>query len=427
MPGRLVSFLCGLLIAPAWLGAQQTGSSTVDDLVRMGLAQNRDVLSVGERIGEARGAMRQAGVRPPPTINASAVTGRPLGTLGQEQYSANFSQPIETFGKRSKRMEVAHFGVGQAEAELQERSAQLAYEIRSGVAERLAEQGKLKLLDDLASVNQDALRLTEVRVREGDVAPLEANLLRVEINRAAVLKTSAQGRLAVAEMNLRKLVGLRADQPLPQVGPEIPGSDSLEQLQSRALQSRADLRSALLRADQNRAGIALAEANAKPDVTLSAGYSRQYSLFEGLFGQTATGALASINEQIDLLTFGVSIPLRRSRSGAGDVQTATARSFGSRLQQEYLERAIPLDVDGAYQRWTAARTSLDLLRTGVIEPSTANLTVIREAYKLGQLRLLDVLNEQRRLVDNELAYIDAQADASRGWAEVERAIGGNLP
>ena len=63
----------------------------------------------------------------------------------------------------------------------------------------------------------------------------------------------------------------------------------------------------------------------------------------------------------------------------------------------------------------------------MVEPSTANLTVIREAYKLGQLRLLDVLNEQRRLVDNELAYIDAQADASRGWAEVERAIGGNLP
>ena len=427
MPGRPVSFLCGLLIAPAWMVAQQTSPSTVDDLVRMGLAQNRDVLSIRERIGEAQGAVRQAGVRPPPTINANGVTGKPLGTLGQEQYGANYSQPLETFGKRSKRVEVAGFGIGQAEAELQERSAELAYQIRSGVAERVAEQQKLKLLDDLASVNQDALRLTEARVREGDVAPLEASLLRVEINRGVVLKTSAQGRLAVAETNLRKLVGLRTDQPLPHVTSETPGSDSLEDLKSRALQSRADLRSALLRADQNRAGISLAKANAKPDVTLSAGYSRQYSLFEGLFGQTSTGALAPINEQIDLLTFSVSIPLRTSRSGAGDVQTATARSSGSQLQQEYLERAIPLEVEAAYQRWTAARASLDLLRTGVVEPSTANLTVIREAYKLGQLRLLDVLNEQRRLVDNELAYIDAQADASRGWAEVERAIGGNLP
>jgi cobalt-zinc-cadmium efflux system outer membrane protein len=427
MPGRLVSFLCGLLIAPAWLGAQQTSPSTMDDLVRMGLANNRDVLSIRERIGEAQGAVRQAGVRPASTINASGVTGRPLGTLGQEQYGANYTLRVETFGKRARRIEVANFGIGAAEAELQQRSADVAYEIRSGVAEREAEQQKLKLLGDLASVNQEALRLTVARVREGDVAPLEASLLRVEINRGIVLQTSSQGRLAVAEANLRKLLGLRGEQPLPEVMAETAGSDSLAALKIRALQTRADLRLALLRAEQNRAGITLATANAKPDVTLSAGYSRQYSEFEGLFGLTSAGALAPINERVDLLTFGVSIPLRTGRSAAGVIEAATARASGAKLQQEYLERAIPLEVEGAYQRWTAARASLDLLRTGVVEPSTANLAVIREAYKLGQLRLLDVLNEQRRLVDNELAYIDAQADASRGWAEVERAIGGNLP
>jgi len=53
--------------------------------------------------------------------------------------------------------------------------------------------------------------------------------------------------------------------------------------------------------------------------------------------------------------------------------------------------------------------------------------VIREAYKLGQLRLLDVLNEQRRLVDTQMAYIDAQADAARTWAELQRAAGGIYP
>ncbi|MHB1698609.1 MAG: TolC family protein [Acidobacteriaceae bacterium] len=427
MPGRLLSVLCGLLIAPALLGAQQTSPSTVDDLVRTGITRNKDLLSIRERVGEAQGAARQAGVRPPPTINASGVTGKPLGTLGQEQYGANYLQPIETFGKRAKRIEVAKFGVGQAEAELQQRSSDLAYEIRSAIADRLAEQQKLKLLDDLASVNQDALRLTEARVREGEGPALDASLLRVEINRATVLRTSAQGRLAVDEATLRKLVGLRSDEPLPEVEPETPGAETLELLKARAVQSRADLRAAFLRADQERAGIALAKANALPDVSLSAGYSRQYSQFDGLFGQTSTGALAPISEQVNLLTFGVSIPLRTSRSGAGDVQSATARATGAQLERQYLERSIPLEVEGAYQRWKAAQASLDLLRTGVVEPSTANLNVIREAYKLGQLRLLDVLNEQRLLVDNELAFIDAQADAARGWAEVERAIGGNLP
>ena len=179
--------------------------------------------------------------------------------------------------------------------------------------------------------------------------------------------------------------------------------------------------------EQSRAGIDLAKANAKPNVDLSAGYTIQYSQFDDLFGYTSTGTLAPIRDRDDTLSFGVTIPLRTTRSGRGDIQAATARTSGAGLRREYLERSIPLEVEAAYQRWIAANNSLDLLHTGVVDPSIANLDVIREAYKLGQLRLLDVLNQQRQLVDTELAYIDAQADAARTWAEVERAIGGNLP
>jgi cobalt-zinc-cadmium efflux system outer membrane protein len=399
----------------------------VDELVRAGIAQNKDLLSLRERIAEAKGLVQQAGVRPAPSLNLKGVTGRPLGTYGEEQYGAEYSQPIETFGKRAKRVQVASFDVGQAEAELQERSSELAYEIRAGVAERQAEIQKLKLLDDLEKVNQDALRLTEARVREGDVAPLEANLLRVEINRSLVQKVSAQGRLASDELNLRKLIGLRPDQTFPQIAPDSPAIDTLDALKVKALRARPDLRIAQLQEEQSRAGIDLAKANAKPNVDLSAGYTKQYSQFDGLFGYTTTGILAPLRDRDDLLSFGVTISLRTTRSGRGDIQAATARTSGAGLRREYLERSIPLEVEAAYQRWSAAKNSLDLLHTGVVDPSIANLDVIREAYKLGQLRLLDVLNQQRQLVDTELAYIDAQADAARTWAEVERAIGGNLP
>ena len=45
---------------------------------------------------------------------------------------------------------------------------------------------------------------------------------------------------------------------------------------------------------------------------------------------------------------------------------------------------------------------------------------------LGQLRLLDVLNEQRRLLETQLGYIDAEAELARSLAELERAAGGEL-
>ncbi len=429
MRGRSVFFLPALLFPALLLGAQQAPStlSTVDDLVRAGIANNKDLAAVRERIAEAKGITRQAGVRPSPTLGLDGATGTPLGTVGEEQSGAEYSQSIEPCGKPGRRIRVAEFSVGIAEADFRQRSTQLAYEITAAYAEVSAERHKLKVLSDLIGLNQDTLRLTEARVKEGDVAPLEASLLKVEISRAEVSRRSAQGRLTSAELELCRLAGLDQTAPIPDSDITPPAPTDLDTLKPQAMENRSELKTARLEEEQEAAGIDLARAEAKPDVTLSAGYTRQDSQFDDLFGYNSSGALSPLRDRDDILKFGVSIPLRTSRSGAGNVQAATARTSGARLRKEYLERNIPLEVEAAYQRWRTAADSLQLLQGGVLDPSTNNLSVIREAYKLGQLRLLDVLNEQRRLVDTQLAYIDAQADAARTWAEVQRATGGITP
>ena len=430
MRGRTILFPCALLFPALLLGAQQSAStpSIVDELVRTGIANNKDLTAVRERIVEAKGLSRQARVFPSPTLDLSGSTGKPLGTIGEEEYGAGVSQNIETFGKRSKRVRFADYSVGIAEAEFRQRSAELAYQIRTGYAELCAEHEKVKLLADLIGFNQDSLRLTEARVKEGDIAPLEANLLKVEIARAGVSLKSAQGRLASAELDLRRLVGLDESAPIPATdSAPAPPPPPLETLKQQALEKRPDLLSARLQEAQESAGIALAKAEARPDVTLSAGYSKQNSQFDGLFGFNSSGTLSPIRDQVDILTFGVSIPLRTSRSGAGNVQAASSKASGARLRREYLERNIPIEVEATYQRWRTSADSLQMLQSGVLDPSSANLSVIREAYKLGQLRLLDVLNEQRQLVDTQMEYIDAQADVARTWAELERTAGGDLP
>lgn len=419
--------LCALLSPPLCSWAQQTPPVTVEDYVRIGLASNRELLAVRERLTEARGSVRQAGVRPAPTVTARGTTGRPLGTVGEEQYGADFSQTVETSGKRSKRIEVATFEIAQADAELQQRSSEIAFQIRGAFADRLAESQKVKLFDDLLRLNQEALRLTEARVREGDTARLDENLLRVEVNRTLVQRRGAQARLVVAEGNLRKLLGLGADAPLSEVK-AVPGSTlSLDELKQAAIQRRADLALARASEGQGMASISLARANGRPDVTFNAGYTKQNSQFDDLYGQTANGTIAPLRDKDDLLTFGVSIPLRSSRSVRGDVEAATARGNAARLRREYLEKTIPIEVDSSYQQWQANLQSVDLLRSGVVDLSTQNLQVVQEAYRLGQLRLLDVINEQRRMVDNRLALIDGEMDEAKSWADVERVIGGNLP
>ena len=134
-----------------------------------------------------------------------------------------------------------------------------------------------------------------------------------------------------------------------------------------------------------------------------------------------------MRDRDNVLTFGLSIPIFASGRNRGNVDAATARLSAARQHREALEVAVPADVDAAYQRWLTAKETLALFEHGVVDQSKENLSVMRQAYTLGQLRLIDVLNEQRRLVDTELTYVDAQTELAQAIAELERATGSDLP
>lgn len=175
------------------------------------------------------------------------------------------------------------------------------------------------------------------------------------------------------------------------------------------------------------AELALARAEGVPDLTALAKYTRRTSEFEHLYGFRGPGALSPLQDRDNVVTVGLSIPVFTANRNRGGVEAATARLSGARLHREYLEATITREIEGAYQRWTAAKEAVGLFQYGVIDQSERNLDVMRQACALGQLRLLDVLNEQRRLVDTELAYIDAQTELAEAAADLERAVGEDLP
>src|SRR6185369_8539857 len=111
----------------------------------------------------------------------------------------------------------------------------------------------------------------------------------------------------------------------------------------------------------------------------------------------------------------------------GNVEASIARAAAAKFRREHLEATVPLEVEAAYRRWRAAYEVVGVFERGIVGQSEQNLSVIRQAYQLGQLRLLDVLNEQRRLVETELSHIDAQAALLRSIVELERVTGALLP
>lgn len=429
MDRKTIAFSCALFcVLTTTLTRAQTGHQSISELVRSAIERNREILATRQRVAEAQALLRQAGIRPAPTLELEGGTGRPLGTTGEEEYSAGYFHPIELGGKREKRVSVAEFSVLLAEAELDERIRQLSFDVKSHSIDALVDQEKDKALERLAGINQQAYKLAEARVKEGDVARLDAQLLLVEQNRTEAQRASLAGRLAADLVELRRLAGLDAS-AIVALGDSIPLVESdlaVQELQEQALRKRPDIRVLRLLESQGKAEVTLAEAQSSPNVTLSAKYIHRNSAFDQ-FGLSSTGTQVPIQARDNVVMFGASIPLFTAKRNQNNIQAANARASGNALRRQHLEAAIPLEVEAAFRRWTAAKNSLAVFSRGIVDQSEKNLQVIREAYQLGQLRLLDVLNEQRRLADTQLSYIDAKAEFARALTELERVVGGNLP
>lgn len=406
----------------------QSKETTLGDLIKRAIERNGELAALYQRILESEALLRQAGVRPAPSIEIEGGSGRPLGSAGDQEYRAGYSQPIELGNKRSKRIQVAEFAKALAEAELSQRTTEFAAQLETSYLQLVYERERMATLDRALQTQRQALDLTNGRVREGDAPKLDSQLLSVEISRTEAQRALLEGRRARAEVEFRRLAGLEPAEPIPTLQPTAGRAGLvLADLQKRALELRADLRAARILEKQAQAEIELTEAQAKPDITLSARYGYASTRLDDMYGYTGAGALTQLHFQENTLTLGASVPLARRSRSIGVIDAAVARARAGQSRRAYLERGVPLEVAAAYEIWSSALRNRDLMSNQVLSQSQANLAVIREAYQLGQLRLLDVLNEQRRLFDTELAVLDARFEVARALVDLERSTGEILP
>jgi len=417
-----------LLSWTAALGQEPGTEYSAKKLVETALQRNREYLAARAKVTEADALLRQAGIRPTPSLEIETASGKLLGSPGESIYSAAYFQTIETGGKRDRRIDVAEKAKAVAEAEVDEQRRQLTFEVKTRFFRAVTEELKLAAINRLIPVNRENYQMTVSRVELGDAAPLEQQLLLTDVNRAEAQQAIFSARADAALLDLKTTVGLSPSDPL-----QIPTdflfettAQTLNELSAYALKNRPDMRVLIALEEQMSAEAAQARSEGKPDLTASARYSRVNSRFDQL-GVSDTGALVPIQDHDNIATFGLAIPLFTKKRTEGAVGAALARKTQAQLRREYLTQTIPQEVEAAFRRWTGAQRSLQILKGGVIEQSERNLTVIREAYRLGQLRLFDVLNEQRKLIETELAFVDVQAEAAQALAELEKAVGGTLP
>jgi cobalt-zinc-cadmium efflux system outer membrane protein len=403
------------------------GGTGVEELVRRALARNAELLAARQRTAEAQGLLLQAGFRPNPGFEVSVTNGPILGSPGEHEISLSYAHTFELGGKRERRVDVARLGVELAQPEIADRERQLKADIRARYGEALAAVRNLETAERLLKLNQQSYRITDARVREGEAAPFEQGLLQVEIGRLESDRLLFENQVTRALLELKTLAGMSLDEPLRLSGDlsAPPVTTSLAEVTERALAERPDLKAARREEKLGEAEVRLARAEAIPNLIGFARYARVSSRFDQ-FGLSGAGALVPIRDTDNLLTAGVSITLPTRNRNQGNIQAAVARGEAAQLRRQFIEQVVRREVNAAYSRYETARRALEIFDQRVIGQSQNNLRVIWAAYSLGELRLFDVINEQRRLIDTQKAYTDVLKEYYLAQVELERAVGGAI-
>jgi len=397
---------------------------SADDLVRRALASNGELAAARIEIERGRGRLRQAGLRPNPTLEVEQTTGRFTGSEDERETSVGIAVPVELGAKRKRRLELAQAELEAVEVEVADHERRLTLEVLTVYAEALSALRELETTESLNQVDLQTTRFVQARVNEGESAPLELNLLRTEVDRLRSRRTLVEARLTTVLLKLKALAGITDAEPLRLREdlatirqPAFP--KSVEAAIAIALRNRPDLQLARLNEEVAEAGLKLAGASASPNLIAFTRYSVSRSAFE----DTPVGVL---RDQDKTLTFGISVDIPIFNRNQGNKAEAAALISQARIRRKFLEQIIRSEVQSAYARYEAARSAALTFEQGVIARSTENIRVIHAAYELGQFQITDLLSEQRRLLDSQREYTETLTERYRALADLQAALGGPL-
>src|SRR3989475_4582150 len=270
--GTLVLLLVAARAATGLAQAQPGSELTVDEVVARALADSPDLRATRAEIDAAVGRLQQAGLRPNPVLEL----GGQKALSPDNNVTIGLTVPLDLNGRKEGRVAVAERELQMKRAQVRDRERRLAADVRMKAGELLAARRSLAVTDDLLSVNRDALRLVQDRVRQGATPALEENLMLVEVNRLDATRQMLASRVEIASLQLRALAGMAPDAVLVLRGdlasaiPPLPADEAAR----HALTSRPDLDAARADVAMGAAKILKERAEGRWDVSDNVGLQR---------------------------------------------------------------------------------------------------------------------------------------------------------
>ena len=400
-----------LLTTPTW-GAEQAIS--LPEAVSSALIHYGELKAHRGERGMSEAAVVKAGLYPNPVLE---LGGTLTGNSSENNIFLGISQEFLTGGKREKRSRAAEKELFSFDNRISDSERLLRLEVKSVYYHLLLAHNLLGLAQRAEELNSSLLRIAGERLAAGDVAELDVNLARVEAARAEGKKIDAATETVSVQQRLLLLMGSPAGDTVNVSGSFDSGVSvgELVELKKQALENRHDLKVLKLEIEKAEAEVLLARADRLPNLTVGAGYTRERTL-------TSLGGLEEKGSN-SLFGLKVSFPLPLFDRNQAGQQEASARRNSSESRYLFALQSIEREVEAAHARLISAQKVVALYRTGILPQLEENLKLVQEAYQLGEVGILAVIEEQKKFIDVNDGYLTALYNRNMSLVKLEAAVG----
>ncbi len=416
--------LLALLAAPQFLAAQTAAGRdsvpfTLEAAFRDARARNPMLRAAGALTDATAAREASAGLPPDPMLQLGimnfSVPGLETDMPTSMAPSIQAMQMLPLFGKLGLSARIAEQSTAivrsaadEAWWDVRSRTAMAFYMIYETDRKLEVMRETLKLLRDFEQVAKAMYSAGDGRQSDVLRASVEVSRMDAEIQRMEAMRTSAAARL-------NGLLDRPAETPIPTpafsaLPLEIPGADTLR---AWAEETRPMLRGARVGVEQADARSDLVRKDIWPDPVIGFEYGQRSA-------DMGTERMGSIMVGFSIPIFAKSRQLRMRDEAAAMRAMAQAELGDMRAQVDARIGELLAELE-------RTRTLLGLYRTEILPQARSNVQASFSSYRVGSVDFMTLVDAQMTVNEYEQEFYGLMAEYGRSIADLEMAIGRELP
>ena len=398
-----------LLVSPWLTSGLHAQTLTLGTALQRALAASPRLTAAERDVGIATGRRIQAGALINPEMSYeqdnSFGSGIYRGTKSAET-TLQISQLFELFGKRDARIAAGQAGVETVTIQRKAVRLEILSETAIAFLSVLGLQRRIQILDEQVAAIDRITPLLQRRVEAGASSPAETG--RAEVASALVKadRERARAALSSARRELAVLMGDTAPKFATVSGRlDVTGRPPSFQAVVAAIDANPQLVRWTAVYAQRNAELLLARLKPYPDVRLAAGWRH--------FNET--------NDDAVRLTLSVPIPVFDQNQG--NILSAQESLAKTQAEREANRNVLIVLAGRAYDTLQGSLRELAVLRETALPKSREAADAIAQGYGQGRFSLLEVLDAQASVVQARLREQEAQQNFHVAVATIEGLVG----